>query len=67
MERYIDQGLRFLMISCFAACLLVVYLVAPLFSPHSNSSEGQLIEKCLGAHGFPVFDGWTGVMAGCER
>lgn len=66
-DKLIDQGLRLVGYLCFAACLYVVYLIAPLYAPRPNQSEAVLMDKCLVMKGFPVFDGYTGQMEGCER
>jgi hypothetical protein len=44
-----------------------IVMVARSYAPQPNPYESVLVDKCLAAKGFPLLDGWTGHMMGCER
>lgn len=63
----IDRFLRLLTWLTVAAGMLTLYIIAPLYAPHANPSEAQMIDKCMERGGFPLLDSWTGNMTGCGR
>mgnify|MGYP003671710237 CR=1 FL=1 len=60
-----DAWLRAYVATCIFLATALLVLGASMYVPSANPEEQRLIEKCLGAHGFPELHWFTGQMTGC--